>query len=71
MFLKSEPEFCVVSILAPAESCTVDCYCPCGWVEEPKDYTKAEIQTKVKEIQEKLTVSKDTLSATVRAVAWH
>ncbi|WAQ97423.1 hypothetical protein MAR_030113 [Mya arenaria] len=48
-----------------AEECMQPCYCPCGWVE-PKNYTTAEIQQKVAEIQAKLKVPVKDLSATKR-----
>lgn len=49
--------------LASELPCTTQC--PCGWVGIAKFYTKAELERKVQSIQRELTVSKETLSATV------
>ncbi|XP_052816389.1 uncharacterized protein LOC128242963 isoform X2 [Mya arenaria] len=51
-----------------AEECMQPCYCPCGWVE-PKNYTTAEIQQKVAEIQAKLKVPVKDLSATRKLIS--
>lgn len=46
------------------ETCETDCFCPCGWVKV-QEWTKAQIESKVKAIQEKLKIDKTKLSATV------
>ncbi|XP_052251351.1 uncharacterized protein LOC127858336 isoform X1 [Dreissena polymorpha] len=51
---------------ASNEECLTDCYCPCAWVAEPKNYTQNEIQTMVAAIQEKLKVSLKNLTSTYR-----
>ncbi|XP_060584454.1 uncharacterized protein LOC132740549 [Ruditapes philippinarum] len=52
---------------SPEETCVTDCVCPCGWVNPPKNYTDEELTAKVTAIQEKLKVSKESLSSTLRA----
>ncbi|XP_053382488.1 uncharacterized protein LOC128549565 [Mercenaria mercenaria] len=52
---------------APVETCSTDCVCPCGWVNPPKNYTAEELKAVVIEIQEKLKVTKNTLSAVIRS----
>ncbi|KAH3814519.1 hypothetical protein DPMN_143021 [Dreissena polymorpha] len=48
------------------EECLTDCYCPCGWVEKPKNYTRNEIATMVAAIKERLVVDSNNLSSTQR-----
>ena len=43
----------------------MDCYCPCGWVEKPKNYTRNEIATLVATIKERLKVDSNNLTSTV------
>ncbi|XP_052225930.1 uncharacterized protein LOC127841277 [Dreissena polymorpha] len=52
--------------LPPEEECFTDCYCPCGWVAEPVQYTKEELNAIVEKIQEKLKIEVKKLSSTTR-----
>ncbi|KAH3814513.1 hypothetical protein DPMN_143015 [Dreissena polymorpha] len=48
------------------EECLMDCYCPCSWVEKPKNYTRNEIATLVAAIIERLKVDSNNLTSTQR-----
>ncbi|KAL4218268.1 hypothetical protein ACF0H5_023004 [Mactra antiquata] len=49
----------------PEETCQIGCICPCGWVHS-QNYTDEEIQVVVEQIQQKLKVSKEELSSSIR-----
>ncbi|KAH3692081.1 hypothetical protein DPMN_194959 [Dreissena polymorpha] len=48
------------------DECLTDCYCPCSWVVEPKNYTQNEIANKVAAIQQRLKVDMNKLASTQR-----
>ncbi|XP_060598568.1 uncharacterized protein LOC132752266 [Ruditapes philippinarum] len=50
----------------PVETCRTECLCPCGWVTVPRNYTQEELDESVVEIQEKLKVKENELSAVIR-----
>ena len=54
-----------VCYLSSADVCVSDCVCPCGWMEPPKNYTPKELEMIIVEIQEKLKVTKTSLSSVV------
>ena len=55
----------VARVRLAEETCVVDCYCPCGWVAPPENFTQAQIQAKVLALQEKLKLDKTKLSSVV------